>query len=180
MKTLASTIKLELDSFHRERVAQIDDEDFSGVERKVREELAKQGIIATPEFLEEGILALKQYYAVALFDPNNQHAVSDVIDPFWHAHILHTKQYMAFGERVFGQYIHHTPLNHADRDEVARVAQLYTYTAEVYRDMFSYVNPDFYPVNLPDVRLICFHNKVYAEAVASRALFPVKQELDWH
>lgn len=172
MQTLMSTIKTELTPFHQERIAQIDAEDFSHVERKVREELAKQGITPSQEFIDAGILALKQYYAVALLDPVNQHAVSDTIDPFWHAHILHTKRYFAFGEKIFGQYIHHTPLDHADRDEVARVGRLYAFTAQVYRQMFSYVNPDFYPVELPDVRLICYHYDIHDPQVVSNALFP--------
>jgi hypothetical protein len=31
-------------------------------------------------------------------------------DTVWHAHILHTRQYAADCERVFGQLLHHEPL----------------------------------------------------------------------
>ena len=173
MRTLASTIKLELDPFHLARIARIDAEDFSLVRRKVREQLAKQGEPASEEFLDEGVLALKQYYVVALLDPRNQHAVSDTIDPFWHFHILDTKNYFKFGEEVFGQYIHHEPLDHANPVEVARVRSLYEYTAGIYGAMFNYVNPAFYPPALSDTRLICFHNKVEASEVHERGLFAV-------
>lgn len=173
MRTLASTIKLDLTPFHTERVARIDAEDFSVVVRKVREQMVELGEPVSGAFLDEGVLALKQYYVVALLDPKNQHAVSDAIDPFWHFHILDTKNYFTFGEEVFGQYIHHTPLDHGDAAEVARVRDLYNYTARIYGELFGYINPAFYPAELTDERLICFHNKVEAPEVNGRALFAV-------
>ncbi|WP_261575742.1 hypothetical protein [Frankia gtarii] len=106
-RSVVSTTGVDVTPFRRELLAMIDAEDFSGVKRKVFTDLAKQGVVPSDEFLDEGVLALRQYYVVALLDPTNRHAVSDVIDPFWHAHILHTKQYIDFCDRVFGQYIQH-------------------------------------------------------------------------
>lgn len=158
--TLRSTIAPPLTALQSSRVELIDLEDFSGVKRKVREELAKQGIYATDEFLDEGVLALKQYYAVALLDPTAKHAVSDHIDPFWHAHILHTEQYIAFGESVFGQYVQHQPLDHADTAQVAHVAGLYAHTASVYPKLFTHINREFYPDVMPEARLLCAHAEI--------------------
>lgn len=170
--TLLSTIKLPLNDFHVARVERIDAEDFSGVRRKVREDFSKMGQEVDEDYLDEGILALKQYYAVALLDPANEHAVSDVIDPFWHAHILHTANYIAFGNEVFGQYIPHEPLDHADASAMARVARLYRYTSTKYRNMFSYINDDFYPVAVPAARQCCTHSKIHTPEVCQHGFFP--------
>jgi hypothetical protein len=170
-RSLVSTIAVAISPFHAARLAMIDEEEYSGVERKVIDELGKQGIVVDQRFLEEGVLALKQYYAVALLDPWNEHAVSDTIDPFWHAHILHTRQYAEFCERVYGQFIHHNPLNRMDRTEVEHVARLYTYTAGIYSKMLNYVSGVFYPAEVPVDRLICTHYPVTNEDVRAHALF---------
>lgn len=172
MPTLESTIAVELTELQLGKVRLIDAEDFSGVQRKVREELAKQGEPASAEFLEAGVLALKQYYAVALLDPHNEHAVSDVIDPFWHAHILHTELYIAFGERVFGQYVQHEPLDHGNTEQLRHVARLYAYTTVVYRQMFNYINPAFYPETMTDARLLCSHHQIDNPSLRQDSIFP--------
>jgi hypothetical protein len=171
-RTLLSTVVIPVSPFQRQRLERIDAEDFGPVVRKTREELAKQGITLTTADAEEGVLALKQYYAVALLDPLNRHAVSDVIDTFWHAHILHTKQYVAFCHDIVGNYIHHEPLDHADTAKVREVASLYAYTAQVYATMFSYVNREFYPRQMPDIRMVCLHQQVTNGEVRSHARFP--------
>lgn len=40
--------------------------------------------------------------------------MSTVVDPFWHAHILCTEDYMAFSEATLGRYIHHRPTFNAE------------------------------------------------------------------
>lgn len=172
MKTLVSTVAMKVTPLHLDKLRLIDQEDFSGVVRKVREELEAEGFEPTTEWLAEGALALKQYYAIALLDPVNRHAVSDVIDPFWHAHILHTKQYVAFCDEVFGEYIHHEPLDHSKPEDVAVVRRLYDYTYLVYGQMFSYVNPEFFAEALPTQRLLCSHNRVNSAALRAVALLP--------
>ncbi|MBL7488396.1 hypothetical protein I6A60_07180 [Frankia sp. AgB1.9] len=168
---------MDVAPFHSELLAMIDAEDFTGVKRKVFTDLAKQGVVPSDEFLDEGVLALKQYYVVALLDPTNRHAVSDVIDPFWHAHILHTKPYIDFCDRVFGQYIQHEPLDHSDAAMLRRVSILYSYTAGIYQRMFSYVNPEFYPLAVPDARLMCTHTEVWRPDIRDQAIFPRDEEL---
>ena len=36
------------------------------------------------------------------------------IDDVWHAHVLHTKEYSYFCEKVFGYYLHHDPHTEGD------------------------------------------------------------------
>src|SRR5256885_7830936 len=76
-QSLLDTIVIPVTPFHQERLVIIDQEDYSGVEWKARDELEKQGRVVTDEYMDEGILALKQYYAGALLDSRNEHAVSD-------------------------------------------------------------------------------------------------------
>lgn len=158
MRTLLSIVRAErLTSFHLEKLNVIDTADFSSVRRKTLEDLRKQGLDPSDLYLDEGILALKQYYAIALLDPRNMHAVSDLVDPFWHAHILHTHDYIEFCDRAVGGYMHHDPLDHANVHRLERVAHLYSYTVECFEQFFNYVNPDFFPQTLPEPRLICVH-----------------------
>ncbi len=50
-------------------------------------------------------LALRMTYGRLLTPPNSQ------IDEMWHEHILHTEQYFADCEYLFGTYMHHYPRN---------------------------------------------------------------------
>lgn len=156
-RSLQSTLQVALDAAQVERVKEIDSEDFSSVARKAQADaLRYQGIVLSEEFLEEGILGLKQYYAVTLLQPEARHTVSDIVDPFWHAHILHTLDYISFCSRVFGSYLHHFPLDHSQSDAVDTVETLYVETATLYRKMFSYINPDFFPLEPERSQLICY------------------------
>jgi len=168
-RTLMSTLKdIPLSPLHRERLELIDNHDFTGVKRKMRADAAEH---LSEGYLEEGILALKQYYAVALLDPKNEHAVADRVDPFWHPHILHTRQYTLFCEQVFGQYIHHEPLDRTDAVARAAVARRYKHSSRVYDRLFRYINRKFFPRNMPDIKLVCTHYEVHTPEIREVALF---------
>ncbi len=132
--SLIKSIKMEVSDFHYSKLELIDNFDYSKVTKKVKEELGEN---ATKEFLYEGVENLKKYYAVALLDPLNCHAVSEMVDPFWHAHILFTHDYIKFCDDVYGHYIHHEPLDKDNLDEVERVTRLYEYTLEIYPKLFN-------------------------------------------
>ena len=163
--------------FHIARIREIDNTDFSGVLRKVREDLAQLGFAADDDYLSRGLLALKQYYAVAVLDPLNMHAVSDTLDPFWHAHILHTQQYEEFCGRVVGGFMHHVPLDHDRSLDVRAVDRLYSYTGGCLSEFFLEVDPEFFPAELPDARLICFHGNRYEAPLLENALKPRNPEM---
>lgn len=172
LRSLVRSIKLSLDPFHRERVHLIDNFDYSSVIAKVRRDRLERELPARDEYLRDGVEALKQYYVVALLDPKNYHAVSTRVDPFWHSHILHTQDYHRFCAAVFGQYIHHTPLDESDGQQVAVVDELYRYTYGIYQKMFCDIDDYWWPH--PDLKpLICTHYPVTAHEVEARALFDV-------
>lgn len=135
----------------------IDTHDFSGVKRKVREDMLKLGKAVNEEWLDAGILALKQYYVIAVLDRANMHAVSEPVDPFWHAHILHTKQYAEFCQEIAGRFLHHEPLDHAVQADVQFVGQLYEYTMKRYNDCFTVVDSRFHPRHPTNAELVCTH-----------------------
>ena len=141
---LTNKVKKRLSARQIAALQRIDDEDFSGVRRKVAEEFKKQGRVVDDAYLDAGIFALKLYYALPVVDPLNMHAVSDELDPFWHMHILHTKQYAAFCEETVGTFMHHDPLDHAQATAVAQVRFLYGYTVTVLE-----WNPGRYPTLTP-------------------------------
>ena len=157
MRTLVTDIKKPLGAFHLERIRIIDEEDYGGVVRKVAEEGNKLGVQYSEEYLQRGVHALKQYYAVALLDPANAHAISAEVDPFWHAHILHSKQYMDFCQSTVGEYMHHVPLDRDDPAQMVEIRRLYNYTIRVLRDIFITVDESMWPAEPTDMQLICWH-----------------------
>jgi hypothetical protein len=118
------------------------------------------------------------YYIVALLDPLNEHAVSRLVDPFWHAHILHTEEYINFCDLIFKQYIQHKPLDEDDKIEVDLISNLYYHTLDVYNKIFKKVDSEWWP----DVRTqnqggiqrpqVCRHMYIYDAEIRSQALFP--------
>lgn len=159
----------------RERLAHIDLENYEGVAYKVEEALAEVGVQVSSSYLVSGIFALKQYYAIALLDPANAHAISRSLDPFWHMHILHTEAYTAFCGRVMGEYMHHLPLDRRNPAHIASIRTLYNYTLEVLRKVFSLINPNFWPTTASDNDLICMHKgnqTIYSEVQPYRLFEP--------
>jgi hypothetical protein len=164
----------ELRPLQVEKLHLIDCFDYSPVVRRV----GKEKGVRDEVYLAQGVENLKRYYAVALLDPLNQHAVSASVDPFWHNHILFTHEYVEFCDSVFGQYIHHKPLDADDLPEVQRVRELYAYTREVYRMMFSSVDQTWWPdsADNPEV-VVCTHQAVSSAKLVRVARFAKRHTL---
>jgi len=169
-KTLVDQIKIHLQAEHIRRLQIIENEDYSGVVRKTHEYLEETGVRFDQSYIDRGIHALKQYYAIALLDPANAHAVSIPVDPFWHAHILHTEQYHVFCGGVVGEYMHHQPLDRGNNAQVENVKTLYSYTLEIMQKLFGSVDSDFWPESGPDGLQICFHK-------GNQELYPDVQDI---
>ncbi len=154
---LIDTIKISLTPIEEQGVLRIDNEDFRLVARKTRKQLVLEGKPHDDEYIERGLLALKQYYGVALIDPLNPHAVSDSVDPFWHAHILDTARYSRFCDEAVGYFMHHKPHDPDCPKEMDYLERSYTYTAGIYDQIYSFVDSEINPQSLGQDRLICFH-----------------------
>lgn len=142
---------------HLNLVARIDQENFDKVKSKVKRDARQKGEKLDKDYLERGILALKQYYAIAMLDPANGHAISAELDSFWHAHMLFSEEYTCFCEEVVGEYMHHKPLLHDNEDELARVLNLYNCTTDRLAELFTYVDTQFWPRRVEKADLICMH-----------------------
>lgn len=156
------------------RLSVIDEHDFSGVCRKVREDAEKQGQTVTEQQLDVGVLALKQYYAIALIDGHNMHAVAGQVDPFWHAHILHTRQYSQFCDDIAGRYLHHEPLDHSRPADVDYVKRLYEYTLAKYGECFNSFDAGLHPEDPDFCDLVCLHG---GDENAIFPIYPIQPEL---
>lgn len=176
MVKLIDQIKIPLSDLQKEKVELIDNFDYSNVAKKVQEEF---GIALTSSYIAAGIENLKRYYVVALLDPTNRHAVSEFVDPFWHVHVLFTKEYMEFCNNVYNQYIHHTPLDREDAGMVTHVRQLYDYTVDIYNHIFHEVDSNWWPSLSKGGKEICYHMRVYSQDICRDTLFPTKPELEY-
>ncbi len=165
------------DKEHIRRLKIIDNQNYSGVCMKVAEWRKALGKETTQEYLAEGILALKQYYALPVIDPLNAHAVSKDVDPFWHAHILHTKDYSKFCNDVVGSFMHHDPLDHENEQKVENVSRLYAYTSGIYKKMFIYKNKHLIPDAVKKDELICMHFGNSYPALSKIAIFPMLENM---
>ena len=166
-------ITMQLQPEHVQRLNEIDVEDFSGVRRKVAEHFEELGRPVTDDFLDRGVHALKQYYAMIVLDPANIHAMSRQVDPFWHAHILHSKQYMDFCSRLIGEYIHHYPLNVHNEVQMGAIRPISDDTFTKIPMVFKNVDPEFWPKAFAGCEVICTDpcSQGYARNLHNIALF---------
>ncbi len=63
----------------------------------------------TQERLDAAEAGYRLFWLEAKSTPN--HRPSRDVDKIWHAHILHTREYMQDCQEYFGHYFHHTPDN---------------------------------------------------------------------
>ena len=174
-KPIQPHIIVPLSDVQRDGVKRLDNEDFGPVIRKTCEHLQERGSVASDEMMQNGIMALKQYYLVALLDPLNAHAVSRIVDEFWHAHILHTREYSSFCEDFIGAFMHHVPLDKSSSSMVSNVSDLYSYTLTILPQLFDNVDDRMWSSADTTEALICYHfgNTVSYPRVANDAHFPV-------
>lgn len=172
VRSISSVVRVPMSMRQQAAMSRLDVEDFTGLVRLARKELSKQGVTLPDEYCERAIVALKQYYALTIFDPRNMHAVSDILDPFWHAHILDTVRYQMLCTGI-GGFMHHDPLDMENGAKVEAVAQVYEYTRQVLRQIFGDDNLDseFHPHTLPDIKLVCLHD-IDDDGVQNADVFP--------
>jgi len=87
---------------------------------------------------KQAIEACQQYknylYLVKKYGEQYTLPPSIDVDEVWHAHILHTEEYLAFCKQVFGGFLHHHP-GHTDGKAVS---------AESYEAIFEQHTQRFY------------------------------------
>lgn len=79
--------------------------------------------------------------------------ISNLVDPFWHTHIMFTHDYTAMCVVLGGEYIHHVPA--VTPEERERLCSAYhENTLPLYEEVFGKPNPDLWPVN-GDICIAC-------------------------
>jgi hypothetical protein len=77
------------------------------------------------------VAAYKKYVGLHMMEPFNPHPMSGLVDEVWHEHILHTREYGDFCQRVVGWFLHHVPNREDDEGTTtsegtqARLAELF-------------------------------------------------------
>ena len=90
----------------RDRVAKLEAE---SLERVVWRVVEKDGV---PEAVARQLRLEFLRFMALNFVTDKTLSPSPEVDAFWHAFILHTKDYIDFCQRHFGHYIHHEPQDH--------------------------------------------------------------------
>ena len=75
----------------------------------IRLKVAKELSELTAEQLDDLELRYLKFLMLCKAEPNVRHEPEKDVDQYWHAHILHTKQYTADCQRYFGYFLHHNP-----------------------------------------------------------------------
>ena len=90
---------------------------------------------------------------------------SRVVDEVWHAHILHSKDYVAFSNALGVGYLHHTPAKQQDQN----IADQYADTLQFYFERFGkQPNPDVWHLNEAQCNGDCYgHGGCNADAITS-------------
>ena len=68
--------------------------------------------------------------------------ISSMVDPFWHAHILFTHDYVGMATDLGLAYFHHTP---AHGDELLALEPFYERTLQLYAEHFGAPNQKYWP-----------------------------------
>ena len=77
---------------------------------KVKARVGRDNPTLTEDILTAGEESYRRYLMSCKQEPTNGNRPDLLQDEFWHAHVLHTEQYMADCEGYFGYYLHHDPL----------------------------------------------------------------------
>lgn len=124
-----------------DRLAVLRDWDLSGPKAFVREDLG-----LAPAYLDRLEVEYKRFVELKLRFPDLDFPVSTPVDPLWHAHMLHTRDYISFSMAVRGNYLHHVPA----MDAAAKARLFPTYMARTitkYREVFGEPDPMFWPTD---------------------------------
>lgn len=85
---------------------------------------------------EEAVRKYKNFLKLKVIHKQLAGVPTYEIDEVWHAHILHTKQYIEDCSQIFGHYMHHAPASPTGEDS-EEMEQLYQNMARLYEETFQ-------------------------------------------
>jgi len=87
----------------------------------------------------------KRFIAIIIANPGPRFPISKQVDPFWHAHLMFTRDYAEMCSKVNnGVFIHHQPMTEK-QDAVEVRANYFSSTLPEYQRMFGDPNPKYWP-----------------------------------
>jgi len=90
----------------------------------------------TQEYADTAERWYRRYLTLIIKYPKQNHAPNQMVDEFWHQHIVDTRSYIADCQNIFGRYIHHNPYFGATGDRAECIAT-FNRTNELYRREFG-------------------------------------------
>jgi hypothetical protein len=88
----------------------------------------------TQEDADASVKRYKNFLLLKVRYPEINSVPTEDIDEVWHAHILHTREYTADCEAIFGKYLHHAP---AKDGEEEKMSQLFEAVTRLYQKEFG-------------------------------------------
>jgi len=104
--------------------------DFSTLKRY----LAQKGIYREDD-IDRVCVEYCRFISLSLAHPGLPLPISEAVDKFWHAHIIFTEDYRAFGDRLAGDYIDHRPA--ILDDQKGLISSFKDHTLRVYTSCFG-------------------------------------------
>jgi len=92
---------------------------------------SKKSAVKAVELYRNFLLLKKKYGSQHQLPPSYE------IDEAWHAHILHTEDYMTFCNHVFGGFLHHHPHIAHQKGDTKKLELLFERTQELYKKEFG-------------------------------------------
>lgn len=85
----------------------------------------------------------KKYIAIRLAYPDDTIAISEAVDPYWHAHILFTREYKEACNKLGVEFIDHVP---PKEDDISKLKASYLEnTLTYYKRHFGQPDPAWWP-----------------------------------
>jgi len=133
----------------------VDEEEARGEARRIYAQLKKWDFGRTIDIIvdhdggdrshaEEMVDEYRKYIALVVSNPKDHLAISGAVDPFWHAHIINTRDYLAMCRKLNCGYLHHNPT--ASQRERTELNPLYEKTMEKYEVAFGTAPQKWWPV----------------------------------
>ena len=97
--------------------------------------VAKHGL--TDEEAEKWLDEYRKWVALRRCFEGAYMVPTAVVDEVWHEHIVDTRRYTDFCERVFGRYLHHEPIIDPSENQSKSAKQAFTFTKQMWAKCFG-------------------------------------------
>ena len=134
------TSELPLNSSDSIIPACIQELDFKKLKFKLSQSKESKFSVEVCDFAE---IEYKKFLTLKLLNPETALVPNQVVDEFWHAHVLDTKSYHEDCQKVFGHYLHHYPYFGIFSDEdYSELENTFTKTKQLYEMWFG-AHPEY-------------------------------------